>query len=181
LAQRLAAASVALWAYCLMPYHVHLILVPETEDGLAAALGEAHRRHTRRVTFGEGWRGYLWQGRFASFPLGGDHVVAAARHVELNPVRAGLTPRPEDWPWSSARAHLAGRDAGPVAVRPLPGRVGDWRAFLAAGLGEEALETLRRHERTGPPLGSAAFVERLEAALGRALKKRKPGPKPAAA
>jgi putative transposase len=68
-----------------------------------------------------------------------------------------------------------------VAARPLLDKLGEWRAFLAAGLGEEALETLRRHERSGPPLGSAAFVERLEAALGRALKTRKPGPKPAAA
>ena len=49
LAEQLARASVALWAYCLMPNHVHLIVVPETEDGLAAALGEAHRRYTRRA------------------------------------------------------------------------------------------------------------------------------------
>ena len=180
LAVQLARASVALWAYCLMPNHVHLILVPQTEDGLAAALGEAHRRYTRRVNFREGWRGFLWQGRFASFPLEGDHLPAAARYVELNPVRAKLATGPEDWPWSSARAHLAGRDAGALSVRPLLDRVGDWRTFLDGGLGEEALEALRRHERTGRPLGSTAFVERLESMLGRPLKKRKPGPKPAA-
>ena len=180
LAEQLARASVALWAYCLMPNHVHLIVVPETEDGLAAALGEAHRRYARRVNFREGWRGFLWQGRFASFPLEGDHLAAAARYVELNPVRAKLATEPEDWPWSSARAHLAGRDAGALSVRPLLDGVGDWRAFLDGGLGEEALEALRRHERTGRPLGSTAFVERLERMLGRSLKKRKPGPKRAA-
>lgn len=179
LAEQLAGAAVALWAYCLMPNHVHLILVPETEDGLAAALGEAHRRYTRRVNSREGWRGFLWQGRFASFPLQGDHLLAAARYVELNPVRAKLAARPEDWPWSSARAHLAGRDGGALSVGPLLEAVGDWRAFLDGGLDEEALEALRRHERTGRPLGSTAFVERLEGMLGRPLGKGKPGPKTA--
>ena len=57
------------WAYCLMTNHVHLIVVPETETSLARGLGEAHRHYTRRVHFREGWRGYLWQGRFASVPL----------------------------------------------------------------------------------------------------------------
>jgi len=177
---RLAACSVALWAYCLMPNHVHLILVPKAADGLAAAVGEAHRRYSRRVNFREGWRGFLWQGRFASFPLEGAHLAAAARYVELNPVRAGLAARPEDWPWSSARAHLAGRDDGPLDASALLERLGDWRVLLAGGLDDGEREALRRHERTGRPLGSARFVARLERALGRPLAKRKPGPKPGA-
>ena len=61
--------GVEIWAYCLMPNHVHLIAVPQSEDGLRLAIGEAHRRYTRRVNFREGWRGHLWQGRFASFVM----------------------------------------------------------------------------------------------------------------
>ena len=61
--------GVAIWAYCLMPNHVHLIGVPETEQSLRRAIGEAHRRYTRRINFRERWRGYLWQGRFASFVM----------------------------------------------------------------------------------------------------------------
>ena len=99
-----------MWAYCLMPNHVHLIAVPATEEALRLALGEAHRRYTRRVNFREGWRGHLWQGRFASFPLDNAHLYLAARYVELNPVRAGLVKRPEAYRWSSAGAHLRGRD-----------------------------------------------------------------------
>jgi putative transposase len=179
LAEQLAAAAVALWAFCLMPNHVHLILVPKTEDSLAGALGEAHRRYTRRVNSREGWREFLRQGRFASFQLQGDHLLAAARYVELNPVRAKLVARPEDWPWSSARGHLAGRDGRALSVGPLLVAVGDWRAFLDGGLDEEALEALRRHERAGRPLGSTAFIERLEGVLGRQLRKGNPGPKTA--
>jgi len=63
LAQSCTAAGVAVWAYCLMPNHVHLVLVPRDEDGLRAALGDAHRRYSRAVNSREGWRGYLWQAR----------------------------------------------------------------------------------------------------------------------
>lgn len=169
------AAGVAVWAYCLMPNHVHLILVPRAGDGLHKALGEAHRRYTRRVNFRQGWRGYLWQGRFASFPLDAAHLLAAGRYVELNPVRAGLVERAENWAWSSARAHLEGHDDGLVTVGPLLERIVDWPAYLRAGLRAGERETLRRHERTGRPLGSDAFIAALEDELGRRLKKRKPG------
>jgi putative transposase len=113
------AAGVAVWAYCLMPNHVHLILVPGDAGGLRAALGEAHRRYTRQVNFREGWRGYLWQGRFASVAMDEPYLLAAARYVELNPVRARLAERAGDWRWSSARAHLDGRDDALASVAPL--------------------------------------------------------------
>ena len=178
LAEGCRAAGVAVWAYCLMPNHVHLILVPREPDGLRAALGEAHRRYTRRVNLREGWRGYLWQGRFASFPMDETHLLAAARYVELNPVRARLTRRARDWPWSSARAHLAGKDDGLVRVRPLLALAPDWRDFLAAGLEISDHEAIRAGERTGRPLGSQRFVARLERRLDRTLARQKPGPKP---
>jgi putative transposase len=178
LAEGCAAAGVAVWAYCLMPNHVHLILVPKDADGLRRALAEAHRRYTRHVNFREGWRGYLWQGRFASFPMDEAHLLACARYVELNPVRAGLVKRAGQWRWSSAAAHLAGRDDGLVKVRPLLDLAGDWRAFLAGGLDEDEREAIRSAERTGRPLGSPAFLTRLERRLRRPLARRKPGPKP---
>ncbi len=180
LAEYCGKAGVAVWAYCLMPNHVHLVLVPEDADGLRRALGEAHRRYTRRVNFREGWRGHLWQERFHSFAMDEGHLLAAARYVELNPVRAKLKRRARDWRWSSARAHLAGRDDALVQVAPLLELVPDWRAFLAGGLEEDALETIRRHARTGRPLGTAAFLEGLEARLGRALRPGKRGRKPKA-
>ena len=86
--------QVEIWAYCLMPNHVHLIAVPQSPDGLRLAIGEVHRRYTRMVNFREGWRGHLWQGRFASFVLDEPYVLTAARYVELNPVRAGLVNAP---------------------------------------------------------------------------------------
>ncbi len=106
MAERCGEHKVKVWAYCLMPNHVHLIVVPKTEDGLRRAIGEAHRRYTRRINSRRRWRGHLWQGRFASFVLDEPYLLAAARYVELNPVRARLTTAPSKYRWSSASAHI---------------------------------------------------------------------------
>ena len=180
LAESCHAAGVDIWAYCLMPNHVHLILVPGDEAGLRAALGEAHRRYSRRVNFREGWRGYLWQGRFASAPMDEDHLMAAARYVELNPVRARLAATAKSWPWSSAKAHLKGRDDGVVSVAPLLEREPKWAKFLARGLDDHTIEAIRSAERTGRPMGGAEFTAALEQTLGRVLARRKPGRRPRA-
>ncbi len=169
--------GVGVWGYCLMPNHVHLIVVPESEDGLRRAIGEAHRRYTRRVNFREGWRGHLWQGRFASFVMDEPHLLACARYVERNPVRAGLCARAGDYPWSSAAAHLAGKDDGLVRVRPLLELVPRWGRHLSADPDEETVGRLRRHEGTGRPLGGERFLQRLEKIVGRLLRPRKPGRK----
>jgi putative transposase len=125
-----AACGVEVWAWCLMPNHVHLVAVPKTAEALARAVGEAHRRYTRGINFREGWRGHLWQERFFSCVLDGPHALAAARYVERNPVRAGLVKRAWDWPWSSAAGHGACGRAD-AQGRPSPvGRAGTRVVFL---------------------------------------------------
>src|SRR4030043_1720511 len=170
--------GVAIWFYCLMPNHVHLIAVPESQDGLRRAIGEAHRRYTRRINFREGWRGHLWQGRFASFVMDEPYLLAAARYVELNPVRAGLVHGAADWRWSSARSHLSGRDARLVQAAPMLALLADWQTLLNSAIPEEDLRDLRAHVRTGCPLGNPTFVERLERMVGRILRPQRPGRPP---
>jgi putative transposase len=84
------------------------------------------------------------------------------------------------WPWSSARAHLAGRDDGLARVGPMLDLVRDWPAFLAEGLDADAHAAIQSGERTGRPLGGADFVAALERDLGRTLARLKPGRKPKA-
>lgn len=170
--------GVQIWAYCLMPNHVHLIAVPATEAGLRLAIGEAHRRYTRRVNFRQRWRGHLWQGRFASFVLDDYYLLAATRYVELNPVRAGLAARAEDWPWSSAAAHLKRQDDRLVKAAPMLEIVRDWPRFLSEPGPENVQARLRTHENTGRPLGGEAFVAKLEAGTGRRLTPQRPGRPP---
>jgi putative transposase len=167
--------GVEIWAYCLMPNHVHLIAVPSEAEGLRRAIGEAHRRYTPRINFREGWRGHLWQGRFASFVMDDDYLLAAARYIELNPVRARLVRKAHRYPYSSARAHVEGRADPLLSDSPLRKRIDDWASFLSAGIDPQEQERLRRHERTGRPLGSERFIKKLEKALGRALRPQKGG------
>ena len=171
--------GVQIWAWCLMPNHVHLIAVPSSAESLARAIGEAHRRYTRMINFRENWRGHLWQERFASFPLDENYLLAAVRYVEMNPVAAGLAEQPGEYPWSSARAHLAGEDDQLVKVSPLMDMVGNWQEFLSLSDKEE-LALFHRHERTGRPLGGETFIAQLEDELARPLRPQRPGPKPEA-
>ena len=92
-------AGIALWAYCLMDNHVHLIAVPKYKNSLAKGIGQAHRNYTWLINSREGWRGYLWQGRFSSYPMDERYLYTAVRYTERNPVRAGLVKKAQDYPF----------------------------------------------------------------------------------
>jgi putative transposase len=187
LADACSANDASCLAWCLMDNHVHLILVPQAQDGLRAVLGEAHRRYTRRINFREGWRGHLFQARFASYPMDAAHLMAAVRYVENNPAAAGIVARAADWPWSSARSHIAGRRTGedPLTdVAALGRHVSNWRAMLAIGL--EAMDEtatiaeIEARTRTGRPLASPEWIAKAEADMQRRLGPAKRGRKPKA-
>ncbi len=167
--------GVEVWAYCLMPNHVHLIAIPRSEDGLARAVGEAHRRYTRRINFREKWRGYLWQGRFASFVMDEPYLLAAAQYVELESSAGGFGERCRAVALEQHKVALVGRDDRLVRVAPMLAMIAGWRGFLDSALREEEL---REHGHTGYPLGNAAFVDRLERVVGRVLHPRGPGRPP---
>ena len=95
--------NVAIVVYCLMPNHIHLIVIPKQEKSLAKAIAETHRRYTCMVNLRNNWRGYLWQGRFSSYVLDEPYLLTAARYILLNPVRAGLVRRAEDYKLSSIK------------------------------------------------------------------------------
>jgi putative transposase len=161
-----------------MPNHVHLVITPATTEGLGRAVGEAHRRYTNFINARGRWTGHLFQSRFASVAMDEAHLMAAVRYVSLNPVRARLVARAQDWPWSSVRAHLAGADDELVSVRPILEREADFGRLLTDD-GEEGFARLRQAEGTGRPIGTSDFVADLERRLGRPIARRAPGRKPA--
>jgi putative transposase len=171
-----AEVRTEIWAYCLMPNHVHLVLVPRDSGGLQVPLAEVHRRYAAVINARENWRGHLWQERFHSFVMDEAYLLATVRYVEMNPVAAGLCEQAEQWRWSSAAAHLDGKHDGIVDVRPMLSRVDDWRAYLDACSSEDTLNRLRKHQRTGRPLGDDAFIAAIEALTGFDLKMKKRGP-----
>ena len=94
LAESCRAAGIEVWAWCLMPNHVHLILVPADADGLRRALAATHRRYAGIVHARRKRTGHFWQGRFGSVAMDEAHLAAAVRYVSLNPVRAAGGARP---------------------------------------------------------------------------------------
>jgi putative transposase len=174
-------ARVAIWAYCLMPNHVHIIAVPSDEDGLRRPFRYVHRHYTGYINARMRVTGHLWQGRFSSVAMDEAHLVCALRYVALNPVRARLAKRAEDWQWSSTRAHLDGMNDTFVDVAPALERVGDFAAFLGEPF-DEALTyaALRKAESVGRPVGSKEWLADMEARTGLTLAPGKRGPKPKA-
>jgi len=178
LAEAAQRAGAEIWAYCLMPNHVHIIVVPSDADGLRRTFADAHRRYTGFINARHRWTGHLWQGRFGAVVMDEAHLADAMRYVALNPVRARLVERAEDWAWSSVRAHLAGEDDTLVAVHPALERYGDFAAFLGSPADyTESWQMLRRAETTGLPIGVREWIEEIEKRTGRVLAPQKRGPK----
>jgi putative transposase len=177
LAEHCRAANVAVWAWCLMPNHVHLILVPSDSDGLRRALAPVHRRYAGIIHARRKRTGHFWQGRFGAAVMDEAHLAAALRYVSLNPVRARLAGRAQDWRWSSTRAHLRGKDDGLTALSPIRERFPRFADLLATEPDAEAFARLRAAESIGRPLGDDGFLARIEQLTARRLKPGKRGPK----
>jgi putative transposase len=179
LSEAAVRAHTEIWCYCLMPNHVHVVLVPSDEDGLRRTFGDLHRRYTSYINARMRTTGHLWQGRFGSVAMDEAHLFHAARYVSLNPVRARLVERAADWPWSSVRAHLGGKDDKVVKVAPLLDRIGDFAAFLDEEFDEAfTYSALRKAESIGRPVGSKEWLADLEKTTGRKLAAGPRGPKP---
>ena len=177
LREHAAASGVAVWSWVLMPNHVHLILVPETQDSLRACLSKVHRAYAGHIHAREQRTGHFWQGRFGCVALDEAHLIAAIPYVALNPVRARLVARAQDWRWSSVHAHLdRAKGDGLTDAAPVLERVEDFAALLVAGEDEALSTALRRAERVGRPLGDGAFMDWIEAKLGRNAKPQRRGP-----
>ena len=158
--------------YCLMTNHVHLLVVPAHENSLARTFGQTHAEYALALNLSEKRSGHLWQNRFFSCPLDAAHLENALRYVELNPIRAGLTVMPWDWPWSSAKAHS--QKHANDAVLDRSGRLdgwdyAGWREGLRSGISQTECDSIRRATHTGEPLGSREFLRQLERQAGRRL------------
>ena len=160
-----SAEGVRILAYCLMNNHIHVILVPPEPDSLAVVLRRTHGRYAQYFNTRKCRTGHLWQNRFYSCPMDEHHLWAALRYVERNPVRAGLTPDPAAWPWSSAAAHLGQSEPPPgldIAFWRESGGAERWSDLLAVPDEEAWLQRFRRATYAGNPLGTDEFVERVK-------------------
>ncbi|GJL98332.1 MAG: transposase [Methyloligella sp.] len=173
----LIVSQAEVWAWCLMPNHVHLIVTPKDQDGLRKTVANTHRRYAARINQRNKWTGHLWQGRYGSVVMDEAHLYNAFAYVLLNPVRAKLVKRAQDWQWSSIHAHLDGMDDGITTIKAAADRILNFKTFLKAKFDDESFQALRGSECTGRPIGDDKFIENLERDFDRKLKPQKRGPK----
>jgi putative transposase len=171
-----ARAQTRVWAWCLLPTHLHLILVPSHEDGLRQTMASMSRRYASHINRRQGWSGHLWHDRYGSVVMDEPHLLHAFRYVLLSPVHLGLVERAGDWRWSSLHACLSGDEDGLTESEALRQRVDDIRAFLDDP-SKEGFEPLVHSETTGRPVGGNEFLDNLERRLRRPLRPRSPGRK----
>jgi putative transposase len=159
-----------IWAWCLMPNHVHIIGVPGNQDSLARTFNTVHMLYAQYFNRKRNATGHLWQGRFFSCALDERHLYAAVRYVEMNPVRSGLVPAAQDYPWCSAKAHLTGACdpllSGHCFLRDT---VQDWAKYLGEDQDREASDSVIKATKIGRPCGNEDFVKRMEGLLNRQL------------
>ncbi len=163
--------------FSLMSNHDHEIPVPEFKDSLAKAIGRTHNDYSRWLNIQCNQTGHLWQARFFSCPVDADSLADVLAYVELNPVRAGIVSRPEEWKWSSACAHLTGVDnTGLLDMEWWSKHFSpkSWAEFLDLKLRDkDLLHRIRTATQTGKPIGSEDSIRKIEEALGRNLRLRK--------
>jgi putative transposase len=129
-----ANVELSIWAYVLMPNHLHLIAVPARKDSIGLAAGRSLLEYERRFVRKYGVEQPLWKPRLYFSVLDRQAFLwKAVRYVERNPLRAGLAARPEQYPWSSAAHHCGLRPDDPLVApdSPLEGAIHGWTQWLA--------------------------------------------------
>jgi putative transposase len=173
LGDRAAAYGLEVLGYCLMSNHVHLVAVPATEDALARAIGRTHFLYSQYINRLHRRSGHLWQNRFYSHAVEDPYLGAVMAYVERNPVRARVVRVPWRYRWSSAAAHLGGKDPADLLDRQAWAEMWSarsWERMLTRPEDGEELACIRRSLHTGRPLASDGFLRKLERLLGRRVR-----------
>ena len=167
----------AVLAYCLMPNHVHLLVRPSEEEALPKMMQGITLCYSKYFNGENGRTGRLWECRYYSTLIDGDsYLWTVSKYIENNPVRAGVVKRPEDYLYSSAKAHLLGR-RDPLLKEPLfdKSELNEYKRFIRSEEDKKIIEEIRKQTRLGKPLGDGEFLKTLSEKLGRSLSFRPKG------
>ncbi len=181
LQEQCAHYNIAVSSYCLLPNQIHLTVKPAArEENLSRSIGETNRRYTREVNSRESREGNLFQNRFFSYAMDKPSFLRAIRFIETMPITMGIAPAPENYLWSSAKARIK------LTNNPLINDDGvtlnsihNWSDYLARPMDMSELKSIQTHLQTGRPRGSEMFLDNVENYVGRTVRPKKRGRKPA--
>ena len=184
LEQNARALRVAVHGYVLMDDHFHLLLTPETPEGLPQLMQAIGRRYVRYFNALQGRSGTLWEGRFRSTVLeAATQLLPCMAYMDLNPVRSGLVAQPQDFAWSSYR-HYAGLQPDKRLTSPAPywdlgntpfAREAAYSSWVQSGLDLQQVQALTNATLQGWALGSDAFLCQLEELVPRRVRPSRAG------
>jgi putative transposase len=163
--------GVSYLAFCLMNNHLHLNAIPQTETSFAKCFAEVNRRYTYIINTRENLTGNMWEGRYHSFPMDKAYLFNCVRYAERNPVKAGIVKQAEEYRWSSAAEHVSGARKSILRLADIRKflDISDWSRYLEKEDDPALEKEIELHTRTGRPLGSKEFIERLEKLSGISL------------
>jgi putative transposase len=182
----LAKHGCSLHAYCLMTNHVHLLMTPKTADGCPSLMRDLGQRYVQYFNRRYGRSGTLWEGRFRSCVAESSrYVLACYRYIELNPVRAGMTPHPDSYSWSSCASNTGVRaDPSLSPHAEFVALAADERtrqrcyaALFAEQIDEPLQQAIRDATNGGYPLASEGFKATVIQPLGWKVAPAKRGPR----
>lgn len=165
----------AIHAYVLMTNHVHLLVTPETETGIAKLMQAVGRRYVQYINRSYRRTGSLWEGRYKSSLIQAEtYLLTCMRYIELNPVRANMVQDPGLYRWSSYRHNGLGQTDTRITPHPVylsidrdeTQRKTSYRALFRSQLDDEALADIRLALAQGQPLGGDRFSEKICVAAG---------------
>jgi len=164
-------------AYCLMSNHLHLLAKPEKEESLYKMMQGVTLCYTQYINSKYQRTGRMWESRYHSCTIDKENYLwAVARYIEQNPVRARIVRKAENFPYSSAGAHVAGIKDELLRERLFDeNQRKDYIEFIRAGIPEKEINSIRHNTKTGRPIGSEEFIKRMEKKLERRFILKPPG------
>lgn len=184
LAQSAVDYDCQIHAYVLMTNHVHLLVTPDTNRSLPLLMQAMGRKYVQRINRIYDRTGTLWQGRYkASLVQSDRYLLTCYRYIELNPVRAGMSVLPGDYPYSSYRHNALGLEDPLVTGHPVYTALGreashrqlNYRKLFTDHLDETLLARIRATTNACLVLGDDPFKDRIERMLGRAVRPGRKG------
>lgn len=177
---------VAIHAWVFMTNHVHLLLTPESPDGIPQMMQCLGRQYVRYFNKLYGRTGTLWEGRYKSCVVNADeYLITCLKYIELNPVRAGMVESPADYFWSSYQAHGLGKEIEMWSPHALYQQLGSssakrceaYKNLFVSSVDEDVIKKIRLASNRELVLGNGDFEQSVERATGRRVTLLKRGPK----
>lgn len=165
-----------IYAYVLMPNHIHLLVEPADEKGLGQLMQSLGRRYVSYINKTYKRSGTLWEGRFKSAVVSRDeYLIRCSRYIEMNPVRAGIVKKPEEYRWSSFRTRAFGQSNNLLEEDPWYIGLGEtteerqkvYRDWVKSTVGNRELDQIRKETTRGRLIGPEEFKKEIETAIGR--------------